>query len=160
MGIKCDLCRYKGGCETYARLELPGGESEACDDIIDCLKFAPSDEYAGDGQATEELKRVAKLREKAARGKTGRERILRYAIECVCTDRNEQYGEPEDSFGEIARLWSWWREENFTPHDVACMMTLLKLARIKGGYFTADSYVDAAGYIACAGEIAADGQNK
>lgn len=34
------------------------------------------------------------------------------------------------------------------------MMALLKIARIAGGKFKADSYVDAIGYMACAGEIA------
>jgi hypothetical protein len=34
------------------------------------------------------------------------------------------------------------------------MMTLLKIARIMGGRFKADSFVDACGYLACAGEIA------
>ena len=30
--------------------------------------------------------------------------ILEDAIQCVCTDRNEQYGEPEDNFKVIAEL--------------------------------------------------------
>ena len=34
------------------------------------------------------------------------------------------------------------------------MMALLKIARIAGGRFKTDSYVDAIGYMACAGEIA------
>lgn len=39
------------------------------------------------------------------------------------------------------------------PHDVAMMMALLKIARIKTGAFKEDSFVDAAGYIACGYEI-------
>lgn len=34
------------------------------------------------------------------------------------------------------------------------MMALLKIARIRNGRYSADSYVDLAGYAACAGEIA------
>ena len=45
---------------------------------------------------------------------------------------------------------------SFTSLDVAMMMTLLKVARIRSGTATDDSFVDAAGYIACGGEIAAD----
>ena len=38
--------------------------------------------------------------------------------------------------------------------DVAMMMTLLKVARIKTGHYKADSYIDACGYLAFAAEIA------
>ena len=37
--------------------------------------------------------------------------------------------------------------------DIAIMMTLFKIARIKGNPDHVDSYVDAAGYLALAGEI-------
>lgn len=32
--------------------------------------------------------------------------ILDLANECVCGDRNLQYGEPEDNFNTIAKFWS------------------------------------------------------
>lgn len=83
-----------------------------------------------------------------------RKSILAEAEKCVCTDREQQYG----GFALIARLWREYLDTNkpITAHDVAIMMALLKIARIRSRTFKEDSYVDACGYIACAGEIAAN----
>ena len=40
------------------------------------------------------------------------------------------------------------------PHDVAILMALLKIARVRSGRYKADNYIDLAGYAACAAEIA------
>lgn len=83
-----------------------------------------------------------------------RAEVLQAAEKCVCGDRDEQYGNPEDSFTVIADLWGAYRDEHYKPHDVAMMLALMKIARIVTGVQKEDSYVDAAGYLACAGEIA------
>lgn len=93
-----------------------------------------------------------------------RQDYLTSAAECVCKSREEQYGSPEDSFGVIAQLWEIYIKAKcvggqdvdvcIRPEDVANLMALLKIARIAGGKFKADSYVDAIGYLACGGEIA------
>lgn len=85
---------------------------------------------------------------------TTRAEILDAAKAIVTGEREKQYGSPEDNFGVIARLWSTYAGREFTPVDVAMMMTLLKVARIKTGHYKADSYIDACGYLACAAEIA------
>lgn len=82
-----------------------------------------------------------------------RKKVLDAAINCVCQDREGQYGSPEDSFNEIAKLWTVWLSLKITPKDVAIMMALLKVARIKAGHFKEDSYIDACGYLACGAEI-------
>lgn len=91
-----------------------------------------------------------------------RESILAEAKKCVCGDRDQQYGSPEDSFKAIAGLWeSYLRDKcvssNATvevlPEDVAAMMCLFKIARIKTGSGKADNWIDLAGYAACGGEI-------
>ena len=89
-----------------------------------------------------------------------REEILAEAKKCVCGDREEDYGSPEDSFKMIANLWSDYlagtRDANrhfLDSEDVAIMMALLKIARMAHGN-KADNFVDLAGYAACAGEIA------
>ena len=82
-----------------------------------------------------------------------REEILSEAKKCVCGGRDYDYGTPENSFGLIADLWSVYKCVEITPKDVAVMMCLLKVARIKKSD-KADSFVDLAGYAACAGEIA------
>ena len=80
--------------------------------------------------------------------------ILDCAKLVVNGEREKQYGKPEDNFAIIAKLWSAYKGDSFTPLDVAMMMALLKIARIRTGVGTADSFVDLAGYAACAGEIA------
>lgn len=79
--------------------------------------------------------------------------LLEAAAKCVCGQRQEDYGEIEDNFGCIAALWSVYKGTEFTAKDVAMMMALLKIARIKASD-KVDSYVDLAGYAACGAEIA------
>ncbi|GHV47401.1 hypothetical protein FACS189499_04870 [Clostridia bacterium] len=83
-----------------------------------------------------------------------RERTLDEAKRCVCGSRSIDYGSLEDNFGLIGGLWSTYKGMSFTPTDVAMMMALLKIARIKTGTATEDSFVDLAGYAACGAEIA------
>lgn len=84
--------------------------------------------------------------------------ILDAAEKCVCNDRQDQYGKPEDSFGAIADLWTAYLDigREITPVDVAQMMILLKIGRAKENPKHTDNWVDMAGYAACAGEIAAE----
>lgn len=82
-----------------------------------------------------------------------RAETLDKAKKCVCGERENEYGSPEDNFKIIADLWSAYKGAKFTAKDVAMMMALLKIARIKSGTGTADSYVDLAGYAACGAEI-------
>lgn len=90
---------------------------------------------------------------------TTRREILEAAARCVCGDRDEQYGKPENNFLRIARLWEAYLQHPVGAVDVANMMILFKVARVKGGNLigsdTCDSWVDIAGYAACGGEITA-----
>lgn len=89
-----------------------------------------------------------------------RETILEEAKMCICHDRQNQYGSPEDSFAAIANYWSIYLlnskkiVEPITSKDVALMMVLLKIARTEGHAHHADNYVDMAGYAALAAELA------
>ena len=82
-----------------------------------------------------------------------RAETLDKAKSCVCGQRETEYGSPEDNFSVIADFWSVYKGINFSANDVAMMMALLKIARIKSGTGTDDSYVDLAGYAACGAEI-------
>lgn len=99
-----------------------------------------------------------------------REEVLDRAKACVCGQREQDYGSPESNFQLIADLWNHYLgyEELFkidpkdgmyhragyiSATDVAMMMALLKIARIRNGGGTGDSFVDLAGYAACGGEI-------
>ena len=95
-----------------------------------------------------------------------REEILKAARSCVCGEREEDYGTPEDNFRMIAALWTSYLRQKcvslatdicILPSDVAAMMALLKIARIGTGSGRADSWIDLAGYAACGGEIATGG---
>lgn len=86
--------------------------------------------------------------------KTIRRFVLDEANKIVNCDRNEQYGEPEDNFATIAKLWSAYLDVSLYPMDVAIMMTLFKIGRIEAYPDKADSWIDAVGYIACGAEIA------
>lgn len=85
-----------------------------------------------------------------------REEILKEAADCVCRDRDKQYGDPEDSFEMISELWNAYLEKKLVgtiyARDVAIMMALLKIARLANSS-KRDSWVDLAGYAACGGEI-------
>lgn len=98
---------------------------------------------------------------------------LKAAAECVCGDREQDYGSPENNFRTIASLWNSYLYgaglmENPTPHvwkgikpkDVAAMMALLKVARIAGNRPKPDNWVDLAGYAACGAEISARDQKQ
>lgn len=85
-----------------------------------------------------------------------RKEILAKAEQCVNGQREQDYGTPESNFGLIAELWSAYLNTDVHPVDVAMMMALLKIARIRSGGGTGDSFVDLAGYAACGGELAGE----
>lgn len=82
-----------------------------------------------------------------------RKRVLSEAERCVCGQREQDYGTPEDNFDRIAKMWSAYMGVEFNPVDVSMFMVMLKAARIKSGGGTMDSFVDGCGYFSCGGEI-------
>ena len=83
-----------------------------------------------------------------------RKECLDKAAECVLRDRNNEYGEPEQSFNYIADLWSAYLRTKIEPYDAAAMMALFKLARLRFNAYYEDGWVDLAGYAACGAELA------
>ena len=81
--------------------------------------------------------------------------ILDIAKEYVTKDRAADHGDMEDNFRTIAAYWNTHLGliDFIKPQDVAVMMTLLKLARIKQNEKHIDNWVDACGYMACGGEV-------
>ena len=94
-----------------------------------------------------------------------RAEILDTAKKCVCGDREQDYGSPENNFKTISSMWNSYlygaglienhsdKWKGITAVDVAAMLALLKIARIASGHAKADNWVDLAGYAACGGEI-------
>lgn len=87
------------------------------------------------------------------KAKTVRGQILLDAALAVGGHRVQDDGTMKKNFGSIADLWTTYTGNTFTAHDVAVMMCLLKIAQIRNGGRSGDSYVKLAGYAACAGEL-------
>jgi hypothetical protein len=88
-----------------------------------------------------------------------RTETLAAAEKCVCGDREQDYGTPENNLQTIANLWMDYfsgkgEPVDISPVDVAMMLALLKIARVASGKVKADNFIDLAGYAACGAEIA------
>lgn len=79
--------------------------------------------------------------------------ILNIAGNIIAGNRKECYGEAENSFNTIAKMWSAYLNYNVTSEDVANMMILLKVARNASGKYKTDNWIDICGYAALGGEI-------
>ena len=82
--------------------------------------------------------------------------ILDTAKQYVTQDRAATHGDAESNFGLIAAYWSAHLDKNINQHDVAVMMCLFKLARMKSNPSHLDSSQDLCGYGAIAGELGAN----
>ena len=86
--------------------------------------------------------------------------ILEKTKKLVSESRHDKHGDKVINHENISRLWTSYLQNKFKlnlvllPEDVACLMTLLKLARTQAGKFNLDDYIDACGYAAIAGEMA------
>ena len=87
---------------------------------------------------------------------------LREAARIISSDRNKQYGAPENNFARTAQIWSVILGVPISNEDVAMMMVGLKMARYasKSGY-QPDTWIDIAGYAGCGYEVGAlENKNK
>jgi len=87
---------------------------------------------------------------------------LREAARIISSDRNKQYGAPENNFERTAQIWSVILGVPISNEDVAMMMVGLKMARYasKSGY-QPDTWIDIAGYAGCGYEVGAlENKNK
>ena len=82
-----------------------------------------------------------------------RKECLDAAKQCVCSDRDQQYGSPAVNMKKIAEFWTTYKGIEFSPKDVAAMMTLVKIARISSGQAKSDNWVDGCGYLSIGCEL-------
>ena len=83
--------------------------------------------------------------------------ILERAIKLVCGKRQQDYGDAEVNFANIADGWNIIianADGKITPADVCVMMAWLKSCRLMHTQNHADSWVDAAGYYALGAQMA------
>lgn len=83
---------------------------------------------------------------------TNRKQVLNEALHATL-QRETDHGTPEDSFKNIANLWSAYLMVGLNASDVANMMILMKVARNMTNPSHFDNYVDIAGYAACGWDI-------
>jgi len=88
-----------------------------------------------------------------------RSSLLNEAEELVTGDRNNQYGEPHQDFARTAGALTalGYRGPNgrdMQAHDVAIMVSVVKMSRLMWTPTKRDSWVDIAGYAACGYEAA------
>ncbi len=81
-------------------------------------------------------------------------RMTEEAQSIVNGERQQDYGNINDSFLRIAGLWSAYIGVHIDKYDVAKMMMLLKISRAKHGNHR-DSYVDIVGYVECVDKLLA-----
>lgn len=89
-----------------------------------------------------------------------RSETLGAALACVTKDRANTYGSAEDNFARIAAYWGIHLGVEINATDVAVMLSLVKVARLKTSPGHADNWVDLAGYAACGSEIASNAAAK
>ena len=88
--------------------------------------------------------------------------LLNEAKSLITGDRNNQYGPPTQDFTRTAEFWTTYLGDKLAPgekieaHDMAIMMTLLKVSRIAWEPTKQDSWADASGYVACGWECVVD----
>lgn len=87
---------------------------------------------------------------------TTRSYVLAEAAKAVAS-RGRNYGGPKANFSQIASLANELLRDklrsDLTPEDIAQMMILLKLSRLRHSPGHLDSWIDIAGYAACGAEI-------
>jgi hypothetical protein len=90
-------------------------------------------------------------------GSDRRRQVLDEVADCVCRDRQDAYGNAEDSFAGIAALANVVLDRKLAAPldgvDVALFLACLKLGRLARNPRHYDSALDLAGYAACLGGL-------
>ncbi len=74
-------------------------------------------------------------------------------VQGVIEDRDKSHGDFKKNFTHIAESWSKYLGKTLHPQDVAMMMILLKIARIKDGEYNEDDWIDIIGYANLGGQL-------
>jgi len=84
-----------------------------------------------------------------------RNETLDAAKDAINGDRQQRYGEAGECLGRIAALWNALTgTQQFDAVNVAIMLGLMKVARMRTDATHADNFVDVCGYMALAAELA------
>tara|TARA_B100000676_G_scaffold199065_1_gene195626 strand:- start:204 stop:473 length:270 start_codon:yes stop_codon:yes gene_type:complete len=83
--------------------------------------------------------------------------ILEEAMRIINNDRNADYGDAKENFDNTAQFWSAYTGHEYNAVDVAVMMMLVKISRIRVSPDKVDHFVDLCGYASLCGEISSNG---
>lgn len=86
--------------------------------------------------------------------------FLKKAEKTLNQDRQAQYGNFHYNLELTSVLWEGYAESPMDAVDVALMMALFKINRIRANKNHTDSFVDAIAYIAAAAEIASQASSS
>ena len=138
VGEHCQKKRYCFGCVLYRKRGTKCCEeyaNENPEEVAHLLDFEVIDDTPNTAETVEENSEDVKRR-------LTRADILHAAEMCVCGQREQDYGTPENNFETIAELWETYLRRAcvdeaggvyIDANDVAMMMALLKIARIAAG---------------------------
>lgn len=89
--------------------------------------------------------------------KPARDMLLETAQSLISGSRATEYGSAYSNFLTVSDMWTAYLQkkdtETLSPHDVAALMILLKVARLASNPKSWDSWVDIAGYAALGAEV-------
>jgi hypothetical protein len=95
------------------------------------------------------------------KNKETRGKVLTESLNVINGERQDSYGNPEDSFKIIAEYWTTYlkaegilvHDKKLSPKNTTIMMSLFKHARMSGQGDKLDNYRDAGGYIGIASDM-------
>ena len=91
---------------------------------------------------------------------TPREDILKEAQVLISNDRNTDYGAPKDNMQNTADLVNTVFDTDFSARDMAMIMVLVKISRMRKSPSKRDHYADLLGYGAIAFECLDGSETK
>lgn len=83
-----------------------------------------------------------------------REQLLNKAKEITVGKRDQDYGSPGANFLMASRMLSAYLGWDIKPEQIAVILMIIKICRIKASPSKPDNWLDIAGYAACGAEVA------
>jgi len=144
---------FKGTLHPHELYEYKLGQPKAAKQPLTPVIRNTDAEMNGASPETEPFRRISDYQGLSAIIEPADEDILEEALRITRGDRQAQYGPPDQDFQRTARMWSALKGVEFSAHDVAMFMILLKCSR-QTHQHKRDNWVDIAGYARCGSLIA------
>lgn len=157
------LSEYCARCGTHYRVQM-GHVCEASVKVAEFTKYSPQGFCRRCGLPRDmNCNCDAPIDETDVKPANRCAEVLTKALELTGGDRAKTHGDKRQNHQNIADLWNAYLKDGplgkrrLSAQDVAVMMCLLKIARMKSGTFNLDNFIDLAGYAGVAAECSDDG---